>query len=1002
MSVLVGSGKFAALDSFENDGGPDLATVKLVSGGLAVAWISGGLLVGYVIDAIGNGDGGILEVLGDAFNKTSGDLYDISLAALPNGGMAAAWIDLDGNINARAFDAALQPTGATQIISAGGVPGSLGQPSVAALQSGFVVAYFADDGSGEGIRAQLYGPTGTFVGPSFAVNTATAGNQELPVVLALSNGGFLISWADAGGHAYAGQFYDAAGQTVGGQIALAPGGNSVYDITTLTSGNIVIVWPSADGELKGQIFTVAGAKVGAEFQINASTSGTELTPDVTAMDNGGFAVAWTSPVAGGRSEIHAQVFDANGTANGAEILVSEGGLVNTFPRITGFGTGDLAVTWLQVYEADPGEIVTSMMARALFSTVQGTTCADVIAGTPNRDFYYGLEGNDQLSGGDSDDELHGDAGNDTLNGESGNDTIDGGAGNDIINTGSTSGEAPGNGDYAWGGSGADQITGGSGWDFLFSDQREDPHAERSYNILDGTYDSPTFDHGTEVDVIFAGAGDDFVSIGYGDSADGGSETGGSIGDRLNLSFFAAPSGVTADFRNAAVVVAGGTITGFERVDWVEGSQFNDLLTFNGSVSNSPAGAESIAALGGDDQVIAGYYTRDIWGGDGNDVLDASASQYLNFVSGGAGNDTITGASAFSLAILNGGTGDDVIRGGGGGETLIGGTGNDTLDGGGGNDLATFSDATVGVSVDLAVTGPQNTNQGIDTILNVESVWGTGFDDTLRGNAGSNEIRGGGGDDWLYGGAGGDDNIFGEDGNDTLDGRGGGTAWLYGGNGNDTYYTDGSDNISEFIASFPTITYGTGVDQVFSSATFTLGFALENLTLIGPAAISGTGNTSNNIIIGNTAANVLDGSFGNDTLTGGLGADTLTGGANLDTFRDTAAGLSGDTITDFSRGDRIVITDAVAGQTLGWSNGQLTYGSTSVTLTNLNNASITIAAPSQGGVQIVYGGPAFVVAGGAHAPPAQSPETPKLAGLPQEFAEFAPAIAPSWLVHDPFL
>ena len=46
------------------------------------------------------------------------------------------------------------------------------------------------------------------------------------------------------------------------------------------------------------------------------------------------------------------------------------------------------------------------------------------------------------------------------------------------------------------------------------------------------------------------------------------------------------------------------------------------------------------------------------------------------------------------------------------------------------------------------------------------------------------------------------------------------------------------------------------------------------------------------------------------LTGGVqGADSLTGGAATDTFRDTAAGLNGNTITDFAAGDRIVITDA---------------------------------------------------------------------------------------------
>ena len=60
--------------------------------------------------------------------------------------------------------------------------------------------------------------------------------------------------------------------------------------------------------------------------------------------------------------------------------------------------------------------------------------------------------------------------------------------------------------------------------------------------------------------------------------------------------------------------------------------------------------------------------------------------------------------------------------------------------------------------------------------------------------------------------------------------------------------------------------------------------------------------------GGDGNDTIDGGPGNDTITGGPGIDTLTGGTGADTFLDTAAGLNGDTITDFSPGDRIQITD----------------------------------------------------------------------------------------------
>ena len=50
----------------------------------------------------------------------------------------------------------------------------------------------------------------------------------------------------------------------------------------------------------------------------------------------------------------------------------------------------------------------------------------------------------------------------------------------------------------------------------------------------------------------------------------------------------------------------------------------------------------------------------------------------------------------------------------------------------------------------------------------------------------------------------------------------------------------------------------------SSVTYTLVANVENLTLTGTAAINGTGNTFDNVLMGNAAANTLTGGSGNDT------------------------------------------------------------------------------------------------------------------------------------------
>jgi Ca2+-binding RTX toxin-like protein len=143
--------------------------------------------------------------------------------------------------------------------------------------------------------------------------------------------------------------------------------------------------------------------------------------------------------------------------------------------------------------------------------------------------------------------------------------------------------------------------------------------------------------------------------------------------------------------------------------------------------------------------------------------------------------------------------------------------------------------------------------------------------------------------------------------------------------------------------------GTGIGNVMIAR----GTVIEN-------AIGGSGDDQ---IIGNDVANHLIGNGGNDTLvggagddflTGGSGVDTLTGGAGNDTFIDTIAGLNGDTITDFSAGDKIVITDAsLSTFTFNVIGNLLTYNGFELHLGSAPNGPITASAAAGGGVQLTF-------------------------------------------------
>src|SRR5262245_25318224 len=153
---------------------------------------------------------------------------------------------------------------------------------------------------------------------------------------------------------------------------------------------------------------------------------------------------------------------------------------------------------------------------------------------------------------------------------------------------------------------------------------------------------------------------------------------------------------------------------------------------------------------------------------GDDTLTGDANDN-NIILGLAGDDILTGGGLADLLVggdgnelLRGGGGDDFLVGGSGDDRLVGGAGNDILDGGDGRDLAIYTDATGGISVDMAAGTAEGSGVGHDVLISVERIRGSNFDDNYIAtgfNSGSpvvgrgtdfNEFEGGGGDDTITG------------------------------------------------------------------------------------------------------------------------------------------------------------------------------------------------------------------------------------------------------------
>ena len=100
-------------------------------------------------------------------------------------------------------------------------------------------------------------------------------------------------------------------------------------IAAFNDGGFVIVWVSngQDGSgygVYGQRYNADGTKNGAEFLVTSEVTDSETSPSVATFADGGFVVAWQDQTSGVMAWTEARVFNANGTAATGEFKVSRG------------------------------------------------------------------------------------------------------------------------------------------------------------------------------------------------------------------------------------------------------------------------------------------------------------------------------------------------------------------------------------------------------------------------------------------------------------------------------------------------------------------------------------------------------------------------------------------------------------------------------------------------------------------------------------------------------
>lgn len=476
--------------------------------------------------------------------------------------------------------------------------------------------------------------------------------------------------------------------------------------------------------------------------------------------------------------------------------------------------------------------VTSSISFALGANVDGLVLSGTAAinGTGNElsNTIVGNSGSNRLDGGLGADVLTGGAGNDTYVVDNVADLVNeaAGGGTDTVESSVSWAMAAEVENLTMTGTGNISVTGNA-----------------LANTIRGNSGNNRLDGGAGADTIIGGLGDDVYVV-----------------DNASDVVTEAASAGTDTIETALTYTLGSnlenlTLTGSGGVNGT-GNAVNNIILGNSGANrlDGAAGADTFA------------------GGDGNDVYVVDNAGDVVIESAGQGIDRVEASISYALTSdvenltligtgsING-TGNNLsntLVGNSGANRLDGGVGADNLSGGAGNDTYVVDDLsdvlteaasggtdTVESSVtwtlanefeNLTLTGALNLNATGNAVANV-----------LRGNAGNNKLNGGSGADTMIGGL-----------------------------GDDTYVVDVSTDVVMEAAN-------EGIDTVETALTYTLGTNLENLTLTGTAAVNGTGNTGDNVLIGNSAINTLTGGAGNDRLDGLAGADKLIGGVGHDTY-----------------------------------------------------------------------------------------------------------------------
>ena len=193
------------------------------------------------------------------------------------------------------------------------------------------------------VFGQFFSETGSKDGAEIQINQSVKFNQRVPSVSMMTDGSAVVAYqAEKGDNA----LYDIGLQRLSKDRAQSgvelianthshrspPWGKAAPDIATDGVRRFVVVWHDyhgqspQDGNESGvfaQVFDLSGKKIGREFQVNATTKGSQADPSVAILGNGDFNVVWHGNGPGDSTGVFCRLFSPDGKPLCPEVRLND-------------------------------------------------------------------------------------------------------------------------------------------------------------------------------------------------------------------------------------------------------------------------------------------------------------------------------------------------------------------------------------------------------------------------------------------------------------------------------------------------------------------------------------------------------------------------------------------------------------------------------------------------------------------------------------------------------